>query len=79
MNSSSEQVAHDRAVRLAQSLRMGRTMVAIQDGCSVEKVRSIAFEEHMALHKHCPCCRGSEDKALEISNLIVSILCSLEK
>ena len=63
-----------KATKVAQALHMGRTMVAIQDDCSVEQAGLIAFEEHLMLHRNCPCCRGSVNKATEVSNNIVSIM-----
>ena len=71
---SPEQLAQEKAARLAQFLQMGRTMVAIQDGCSFEVVRTTAFEEYMTIHSRCPCCRGSSEKAKEITDLIMAVL-----
>lgn len=71
---TTEQLARENAVRLAQYLQMGRTAVAIQDGCSMEVALRTAFEEHMALHSRCPCCRGSAAKASEIAGRIAGVM-----
>ncbi len=67
-----------RAAKLASQLNLGRTMVAIQDGCSVEKAAETAFKEYLDRHQNCPCCKGSGLRASEIYKLIASAMTETE-
>lgn len=72
------QQRRENAARLASALNLGQTMVAIQDGCSLEQAYSNTFLEHLRLHDRCPCCRGSSTRASEMANIIVSIMMGSE-
>lgn len=74
-----KEIARVRATKLAQALHLGRTMLALQEGCSIEEASGIAFEEHMALHRNCPCCHGSVVQAEEITKKIFNAMEPSEK
>ena len=68
------ELSRGNAVRLAQRHFLGRTAVAIQDGCSVEVAYATAYADHMALHNRCPCCNGSSTEADRVAKMISTIL-----
>ena len=65
----------ERAANESRSLRLGRTMMKIQDGASEKEIWDMAFSERLQVHSNCPCCRGAES----VTRLVADHICSLLK